>query len=107
MLFNERDCLNYDPFQGDEMDVKELSNKIVTSRTEHKCNICWELIPPKSRIRALREINREEQKVATFYFCTECCVAMASSWTDNGRSITQRTVKGMAASGNWPVHVSP
>lgn len=99
MTKQERLCLSYNPFQGDETDVTELSDKFVTTRYSHKCQICFEQIAAKSHVRARREVNNEDKKVMTFYFCEECCGAMARSWRDEGRSISERTSIGMRAAG--------
>jgi hypothetical protein len=93
---NEADCLAYDPFQGDETDIRELSDKFVTTRKPHKCNICWDEVPPGQRARAKTEVNREDQQTKTFYFCVSCCEAMASSWTDECEAIDARTSIGMS-----------
>ena len=95
----ERLALCYDPFSGDETDVKQLHNRFVNTRTEHDCNICLEKIPPRSRVRALTERNNEERSVMTFYFCPACCVAMAAVGKDAGEAIEQRTAMGQADHG--------
>jgi hypothetical protein len=47
----EVDCLAYDPFSGDFGDPEEriLSDKIVTTRKQRKCCICFGNIKPKTR----------------------------------------------------------
>jgi hypothetical protein len=96
----ERDCLAYDPFAYDETDVRPLRDRFVTTRTPHQCNICWDDIPAGVHIRAKSEINREEHKTQTFYFCVPCCEAMAISWQDNGEAIEARTSIGIARANN-------
>lgn len=87
---NEADCLSYDPFQGDESEVRELSDKFVVTRKDHKCNTCWDQIPSGSRVRAKTEVNYDDRQAQTFYFCVPCCEAMAASWEDEGQAITHR-----------------
>lgn len=95
MTINERECLAYYPFQGDETDVRLLADRFVTTRKPHTCNTCWDPIPAGARVRALTEVNREERKTMTFYFCVPCCDAMAISSTDSGDAIEERTGIGM------------
>lgn len=97
MTFRDRDVLNYRPFQGDETDVTQLADRFVVTRYAHACTLCWEEIPPRARVRALTEINNEEHRVKTFYFCAPCCAAMAKSWRDHGRAIEHRYGIGQAA----------
>lgn len=92
---NEAECLLYDPFQGDESDVRTLADRFLVTRKPHVCNVCWDMIPVKSRVRAKTEINYEDEQVATFYFCIPCCEAMAISNEDDGRSIEHRSGLGM------------
>lgn len=94
---NEADCLAYDPFFGDETEVRELRDQFVTTRKPHKCNICWEAIPVGVHVRAKTEVNREDRVTKTFHFCEPCCEAMALSWTDDGHAIEVRTSIGIAA----------
>lgn len=91
----DADCLQYDPFQGDETDVTKLSDRFLVTRKPHQCNVCLGQIPAGQRVRALTEINHEEKKVSTFYFCVLCCEAMALVWTDAGLAIEARTSIGM------------
>jgi hypothetical protein len=98
----ERDCLGYQPFQGDETYVRELTDRFVVTRKDHQCVVCWGAIPTGARVRAKREINREDDVAKTFYFCESCCAAMVSSWTDNGEEIEKRTAMGIRASRALP-----
>jgi len=91
----ERECLLYDPFYGDETYVTPLSDKFVFTRKVHRCQICWDEIPANSRVRAKTERNNEERKVATFYFCTQCCYAMADSINGSDDEICRRTSQGV------------
>jgi hypothetical protein len=91
----DRQILAYDPFFGDETHVRELSDKMLVTRKPHTCQICWDPIPPKTRVRALTEINLENRVVGTFYFCPSCCTAMATANDDNGAAIERRTQMGI------------
>lgn len=88
-------CLCYPPFAGDETDTTEFADRFLVTRFSHGCGICFETIPPKTRVRALTERNNEDRRVMTFYFCPTCCDAMAVSWTDEGVAICQRTAIGI------------
>lgn len=92
--FNAKLCLAVDPFAGDETDVVLVADRIVTTRTLHQCNHCLGWISPRSHpVRARSEINREENKRMTFYFCPPCCVAMAVCQLDAGRTLERRYQK--------------
>lgn len=94
---NEKACLNYNPFQGDEGDTRLMSDKFVTTRKPHDCSICFEIIPSGVHVRARREVSKGFRNAMTFYFCVPCCEAMAMSWDyeDNGRAISERCEIGM------------
>lgn len=72
----DRIILAYDPFQGDETDVCDLSDKMVVTRKPHRCQNCWRDLPSGERCRAKTERNDEDHVIMTFYFCPECCTAM-------------------------------
>lgn len=91
----DADILSYDMFAGDETDVTLLSNRMLITRTAHRCVICNELIPVGSRVRATTERNNEERRVMTFYACVPCCAAMARAYEDDGESIEQRSALGI------------
>lgn len=66
--------LHFNPWGDDDSDYRVLDNRFVITRKEHTCDICFETIPSKVRVRAQREVfNRQ---VKTFYFCVDCCDAM-------------------------------
>lgn len=76
---SESECLNYDPFQGDESEVVTLSDSLVVGRKDYAhCNICHGPIAKGERHRALSQINRELGQRKTWRFCNACCVAMAA-----------------------------
>ena len=89
---HEAACLRFDPFSGDrDSDVRQLRDRFVTTRFAHKCSYCFtETIPPRTRVRALTEVNREDGKVLTFHFCVPCCGAMATHMDDDGEALEQR-----------------
>lgn len=102
---NEAQCLAYDPFAGDrDSDARGLRDKFVHTRKPHTCVICWENIPPRSRVRALTEFSREERKAMTFYFCELCCAAMAHVNNDDGKRLEERTRIGMKKAGSLPIN---
>lgn len=88
----ESACLSFDPFAGDETDVRPVSDKFVTTRKPHKCQHCGDRIKSGQRVRALSEINREERKRQTFYFCGLCCEAMANAGRDDGDAFEERSI---------------
>jgi hypothetical protein len=70
-------------FEGDrDSDVTIFSNKMVTTRAEHKCVICWSTIPRKTRVRAQTERNNDDHVVMTFYVCPECGEALCVAYTE-------------------------
>ncbi len=78
------ECLNYDPFQGDESEVVTMSDTIVTGRKDYAhCTICHGPIVNGERHRAINQINRELGERQTFRFCNCCCVAMAALADDS------------------------
>jgi hypothetical protein len=88
---HEAACLRFDPFSGDDTDALTLRDRFVTTRFEHKCSYCFtEIIPPRTRVRALTEVNREDDKVMSFYFCLLCCLAMATHLVDDGKALEER-----------------
>lgn len=93
--YDEKQALMYDPFQGDESEVIRSSDKFVTTRTVHTCQHCRMQIKPRSRCRCLSEINREEHKRMSFYFCPACCEAMAKIPEDAGAALDQRSAYRM------------
>lgn len=90
-IFDEKQALDYYPFDGDETDVKLFSDKFVVGRKEYECHWCNECIAKGERHRALTELNREDRQIETFRFCPACSEAMAFSWEDGGDAIDART----------------
>lgn len=89
----DRNCLAYEPFEGDrDTDVRLLADRFVTSRVVHVCNVCQGAILPGLRVRARSEVY--DGQVGTFYFCPDCCAAMACSWDDDGHAIEARHTLG-------------
>lgn len=90
MVFDEPECLAYNPFEGDfgEPGDRTLKDKIVTARKPGPCHICGSEIKPGERVRSRVDVCGGE--LMSFRWCQECCVAMASSWDDHGRGIEKR-----------------
>lgn len=86
-------ALKFDPFSSDEGypgDVA-LSDKFRTCRKPGRCHYCLNIIVKSERYRAIVEVAFG--KIRTFKFCAECCKAMAKSWSDDGRAISDRIVR--------------
>ena len=80
--FDASAALSYDPFAGDETDVRIISDKIVVAAKSHpRCQICEAPILKGERHRSRVELNREDDQIMTFRFCSKCCRAMAAVWT--------------------------
>jgi hypothetical protein len=79
MEFNEKDCLAVNPFDGDfgSPQDRTLRDKIVVSRKAGGCHLCGQQIIPGTMIRSRTDIFDGE--IATYRWCTECCVEMADS----------------------------
>lgn len=72
-------ALYFNPFEGDfgSCSDRTLKNKIVKFRKPHVCHICDAETKVGETGRNLVEIF--EGEIGSFYFCQECCVAMAKS----------------------------
>lgn len=91
VIWNEADCLAYDPFQGDDYGnsmQKDFGAKIVTGRGEYECHLCQGPIAKGERHRVDRCIMDHEHMTARF--CGLCCAAMAINQIDGGEAITAR-----------------
>lgn len=89
MLFNESDCLTFDPFEGDFGDGEtQLENKIVTAKKPRACSMCGEQIEKGTRIRVMAEVY--DGKIHRYSWCNKCCHAMAISWDDDGIEVEKR-----------------
>lgn len=73
----DKDILSFDPF-GPVRDerVRVFSDLFVVTRRSHDCDVCRQLIPARSRVRAKTEKCPGEGFFGTYYFCAECCDAM-------------------------------
>lgn len=82
----ELDCMSVDPFEGDFGDPGDrvLKDKIGTARKAGECHCCAQQIQPGERVRIRAEIS--DGQMMSFRWCQKCCVAMASSWRDDGRA---------------------
>ena len=93
--FPLEDALSVDPFYGDETDVSDLSDKIVTARKDYPhCHICHGPIANGERHRAKAERNNEDGKVMTFRFCGKCTRAFAADNEYMGRLSESRYAIG-------------
>ncbi len=70
MLKKEKDALNIDPFMGDMGDQKIISNKIVTTRKEHRCNECNKTIDIGARAR--NHVDVFDGEIGSYYFHIDC-----------------------------------
>lgn len=59
---------------NDDSDYRVLRNAMVATRRKHQCPICFEPIPPGSRVRASTEVF--DGKCSTFHVCPLCCEAI-------------------------------
>jgi hypothetical protein len=83
--FNERDCLNADPFAGDfgSPGDRTLRKQMVTSRKTHECSLCLGEIQKGERTRV--QIELFDGELQDYRWCFKCCRAFAQSDTDAGR----------------------
>lgn len=74
--------LYFNPFDGDfgVPGDRTLKDKIVKFRKPHVCHICDADIKAGELGRNLVEVFYGD--IGSFYFCPECCVAMAKSVDD-------------------------
>ena len=92
--FNEKQCLEVDPlWNQDVKSLKRLADKIVVTRIEHTCSTCFGTIKKKEPARSVSE-SFGERKIKSFYFCNECCYAMAEFWSDGGKAWDARVEIG-------------
>lgn len=93
-VFDASACLQVNPFEGDfgEPGDRVLKDKIVTARKGGACGICLQDIVPGERIRVLAAIF--SGALMHYRWCSSCCAAMASSWTDNGAAWEARAALG-------------
>lgn len=93
--FDKKACLSYDPL-CDEPSVTNtyvrFKDKIGIARKTNTCMICFCIILKGDTIRIISD--KFDGVVATHRFCNVCCVAMAESWNDEGKSITERYDSG-------------
>ena len=86
---NEDDVMAVNPFEGDrDLDLRTLFDKMVTARKARPCCDCGQMIEPGTRIRSRSDVH--DGAVKSLAWCTECCKAMALSWTDSGRAMEAR-----------------
>lgn len=87
----EAEALRYDPFDQEE-GRRNLRDEIVVTRRPHVCVICEEPIVAGARARATTDlqVGGASRLVRTFWHCPTCVAAEAATWTDAGRSFTER-----------------
>ena len=94
--FDESDCLDLNPFEGDFGDGRDrtLSDRIVTARKLHSscCHDCGGDVLKGERHRS--RVDIADGEFFTFRWCSECCAAMAKSWVDNGVAMEARAELG-------------
>ncbi len=74
----DQDILAYEPFEGDrDSNVVVLSDQMVIVRKAHRCQVCWGFTEPGQRCRRRAEVDKDDSKRMSFYFCSPCCEAMA------------------------------
>lgn len=93
-MFDEKQCLSCNPFEGDfgAPGDKVLEDKIVTARKARPCVLCGQNVTPGTRVRVRAEVYSGQ--FYRFVWCTDCCVAMAKSWDDNGNAYEVRAAIG-------------
>ena len=83
--FNEAECLQYNPFDGDfgEPGDKVLSDKIVTARKESPCCECLTPIQKGERVRSMSAVFSGD--LHSYRWCSACCHAfsLAFSYDDD------------------------
>jgi len=104
--FDEAECLKTNPFEGDfgSPGDKVLKDKIGTARKGGTCGMCRQEIVPGERVRLLAAVF--DGTLMNYRWCSECCAAMAASWTDNGEAWEARARLGRKSSnvqGNRPL----
>ncbi len=98
---NEADVMAVDPFADcRDLDNRILFDKMVTARKARLCCDCAQPIEPGTRIRSRSDVY--DGKVKSIAWCTECCEAMALSWTDNGEAMEARIRIGTATRAALP-----
>lgn len=98
----EQRCLSHDPWGWDETQYHLLRDGFVRVRKPHPCQCCGHEIRPGMRVRSRAEIDLDDQRRATFYWCIQCCEAMARVNDDNGESLEHRYAMGQKKAGSLP-----
>lgn len=88
--FLDKDCLCFDPFEGDFGSPGDhiLKDKMVTSRKGGPCFCCNKDIVPGSRIRTMVAVFDGE--LCSYRWCNLCCHAMTMAEHDDGEEYERR-----------------
>jgi hypothetical protein len=105
--FDERACLQVNPFDGDfgSPGDRVLKDKIGTARKGGMCGMCRQEIQPGERVRLLAAIF--DGRMMSYRWCSACCAAMAVSWHDEGRTLEARVRLGDESSKDKPSRAAP
>ena len=97
--FNEDQCLQTNPFEGDfgGPGDRTLKDKIVTARKTGPCSLCRQDIQNGERIRIKAAIF--DGALMHYRWCSKCCAAMAASWHDDGKAWEARARLARRAAG--------
>lgn len=81
--FNEAECLQYNPFDGDfgEPGDKVLSDKIVTARKKSPCCECLTPTKKGERVRSLSAVFGGE--LSSYRWCSACCQMFSLAFSDD------------------------
>ncbi len=73
---NEQLVLRYNPFAGDfgSSGDRTLKNKMVTTRKESECSLCFTTIKKGERVR--KQIEIFDGEFEDYCWCNACCRAM-------------------------------
>jgi hypothetical protein len=83
-ILDEDSATSWEPFEGEDEDVRVFSDQIVTARKDHICFHCNGPIHRSERHRARNELNRDEGKRMTFRWCPDCLNAYEMDEDEDG-----------------------
>lgn len=90
----EKEVLNYNPFEGDFGDQKDVTfkDRMVVSRSWFTCRWCQGIINKGARYRYIAA--KFDGALCYYRWCLTCCGAMAKSRQDNGEAVQEQFDKG-------------